>query len=398
MKNQVIDKEIRVLVITSIIPTELIDRKKNENDILFTTEDAIKKQRNNIKFQYLFTVPKTGFLLSFLSSKWKAYYKLEKQGFFYSRERKIIVFPQIILPVRLALRKLYFGVGLYFYRHYLDRILRDFNPTIIHAQNVDSNAFIARWIKRKYGIPYIITLRESRNIDSLIKKNLKRANFLIALTPNEGNDKVFRFNGNYKIIPHGVSADSYDSDQTQQKEKEDRFRIISVCRLLPFKNIHLVLYKLNEIKDKIDFEYKIYGDGPEYESLEKLIYNLELSERVSLEGKISHKDVKREMKKADIFVLLSYPETFGRVFVESMASGLPFIGLKNTGIYGMVENGVESFFCEEANFLDVLTSCYHNQEFLSRVGDNARLAAERFKLENVANDLVGVYSKNQILG
>src|SRR5690606_33794820 len=149
----------------------------------------------------------------------------------------------------------------------------EFNPNIIHAQNADSNAFIARWIKEKYGIPYVVTLRESRNPDGVIKRNLKEAEVLIALTNNKNTYEVSQcgFKSKTKVIPHGIPISFFTSlESKEDKPKRDKFKLISVCRLLSFKNLDIIIRKLNDVKDIIDFEYKIYGEGPEYDSLKKL--------------------------------------------------------------------------------------------------------------------------------
>src|SRR5690606_20888394 len=101
--------KIRVLVLTSIIPTDKISKKKDENDILFVTEDKVNQLNNNIIFNYLFIIPRTNSLFRFLSKKWNSYYSLQKDEYFFSYGRKIFILPQIILPKRSSFRKLYFN-------------------------------------------------------------------------------------------------------------------------------------------------------------------------------------------------------------------------------------------------------------------------------------------------
>ena len=77
-------KEVKILVITGILPVSAIEYKKTENDILLVTEDEIKKRHKNISFQYIFTFPYANKLLAIISLKWKTYYKLKKRSFFVS--------------------------------------------------------------------------------------------------------------------------------------------------------------------------------------------------------------------------------------------------------------------------------------------------------------------------
>ena len=55
------------------------------------------------------------------------------------------------------------------------------------------------------------------------------------------------------------------------------------------------------------------------------------------------------MKKADIFVLPSYDETFGLVYLEAMAAGCLTIGSINEGIDGTIVNNQNGFLCDPFN-------------------------------------------------
>src|SRR5690606_3171137 len=94
----------------------------------------------------------------------------------------------------------------------------------------------------------------------------------------------------YKIIPHGIDNHFYiKSNEMLAKlnSLDDRkLKLLSVCRLLPYKNIEFVINKLNEIKDKIDFEYNIYGDGSQFEKLKLQIEKLGLSKKIFLHGRV----------------------------------------------------------------------------------------------------------------
>ncbi len=52
------------------------------------------------------------------------------------------------------------------------------------------------------------------------------------------------------------------------------------------------------------------------------------------------------MPAADIFVLPSYAETFGLVYLESMACGCITIGSGNEGVDGIIKDGENGLFCD----------------------------------------------------
>ena len=97
--------------------------------------------------------------------------------------------------------------------------------------------------------------------------------------------------------------------------------ILSVGRLTKQKNYK---YLINEIKEFIkknnDYDLIILGEGEERESLNKIIVDSDLSDRVFLLG---HKNNQYSyMKKASAFILTSLWEEVGFVIVESALSNL----------------------------------------------------------------------------
>jgi len=67
------------------------------------------------------------------------------------------------------------------------------------------------------------------------------------------------------------------------------------------------------------------GDGPLRDALKKRINEHGLGETITLCGAMDQSDVVEEMRAADIFLLPSVHEGFGRVLVEAQATGLPIV-------------------------------------------------------------------------
>jgi hypothetical protein len=67
------------------------------------------------------------------------------------------------------------------------------------------------------------------------------------------------------------------------------------------------------------------GHGPQFGALRERVAALGLGEYVRFTGLLDRSGVYREMAAADLFVLPSFTESFGKVIVEAMAAGLPVI-------------------------------------------------------------------------
>jgi glycosyltransferase involved in cell wall biosynthesis len=61
---------------------------------------------------------------------------------------------------------------------------------------------------------------------------------------------------------------------------------------------------------------------------------------------VAHNDLPRIYHHAYIFALPSLGDSFGQVFSEAMACGLPIIAARSGGVQGFVETGVNGFLVE----------------------------------------------------
>ena len=71
-----------------------------------------------------------------------------------------------------------------------------------------------------------------------------------------------------------------------------------------------------------------------------------LTDRVVVHGPVSRSRVDAFYRSADVFVLPAYRETYGTVFGEAMAAGLPVIGWRAGNLPYLIEGGREGLMCE----------------------------------------------------
>ena len=388
----------RVLVITSILPIATIEYKKTENDILLVTEDEIKKRHPKVQFSYLFTFPYAGKLLAMMSSKWKSYYELKKRDKYLLRNRIIWLFPILILPKKVFFRTILIQISLFMNKSKIKTILNEFKPTVIHAQNSDGAAYMARIIGEKYNIPYIVTLRGlNKFTDKIIKNNLDKASSLLAISPKQKIDGKKLTLKKINFIPHGINEEFF-LGKKKNEIPVSPLRLVTVCRLIPLKNINLILKTLSNYEQEVIFD--IYGEGPEKETLNKLIIELGLQDTVNLKGFIPNTTLPLVLNNYQIFIMPSFPETLGRVYFEAMACGLPVIASRNTGIDGLITEGKEGFLIDPNNnedfsrqLIKILKKLQNNTTVIETMSSHVKKYALQYTWNTIVSKYMSVYNK-----
>ncbi|MBZ0093868.1 MAG: glycosyltransferase [Sulfuricella sp.] len=108
--------------------------------------------------------------------------------------------------------------------------------------------------------------------------------------------------------------------------------VVSMGRLHKKKGFTLLIEAFGGLlSDFIDAVLLIAGeDDGERGSLENQIERLGLKGKVFLVGELKGQDKAEFLAGADMFVLPSYSENFGNVYLEAMAAGLPIVASKGT--------------------------------------------------------------------
>lgn len=212
-------------------------------------------------------------------------------------------------------------------------------PDVIHAHFYFLGA-IAQGLKR-FNIPVVLTEHSSKMNCAL--ESITPLDRAIAKKAYGCADRLIAVSGalaghmreNFGVSPSVISnvADVSNFVFRSRGLRKDitaggarPFSFVSVGNLIPLKRFDLLIeaFALAFRNDSI-VSLTIVGGGPEYDSLRRLAGEKGLSERVVLTGAVPREQVRQAMYMADAFVLASSTETFGLVYAEAMATGLPVI-------------------------------------------------------------------------
>jgi glycosyltransferase involved in cell wall biosynthesis len=132
-----------------------------------------------------------------------------------------------------------------------------------------------------------------------------------------------------------ISNASLVADARPELREPRRIRLITVGTLAQlYKAPHVLIDATAAcIRQGLDLELVLIGDGKHRAELEAQGARLGVGERIHFRGQLTAGAVVRaELDRADVFVLPSFQEGLPRAMVEAMARGLPCVGSTVGGI------------------------------------------------------------------
>jgi glycosyltransferase involved in cell wall biosynthesis len=228
-----------------------------------------------------------------------------------------------------------------------------------------------------------------RNVDAIIANSTWTAQQIVRYGGSPDKVQIVHLGGNPpKRIELGNALPPRSNDVVL---------LLSVGNLYESKGHAYVLRALRELRHQgYKLRYKIVGDGPQRNALETLARQLGLADVVSFEGYKSHAEVWPYYAECDIFVLPSWIEGFGIVYIEALAMGKPVIGCEGTG-------GPEDLKalgdCVElvkprdvGSLVSALQRLIENPERRRQMGEiGRRIVEEHFTWERNAADTMRIY-------
>lgn len=231
------------------------------------------------------------------------------------------------------------------------KILRSFQPDLIHVHVLTREGLIALKEKILKGTPYVITEHWSRYLPAnnafrggfrkmITRHVVKSASAMIAVSETLKKAMLQNRleNPEFIVIPNPVETSLFTIGGRQGGNNVKRFINISCFEDRP-KNISGFLDAVKNLSEKRkDFECLLIGDGPEFNLWKSRAEELGLlGKQVFFTGLKEQKELVKEIQGAGFMVLSSNYETFGTVVIECLSCGIPVVAT-NVGIVPEVIN------------------------------------------------------------
>ncbi|HEY3248358.1 MAG TPA: glycosyltransferase [bacterium] len=182
--------------------------------------------------------------------------------------------------------------------------------------------------------------------------------------------------------------------------QHDQPLLVTASRLGKEKSVDLLLAAFARLPERFEAALLVVGGGPQLHELQALAAQLGVARRAIFAGLLSHRQAVECMAAADVFLFASQTETQGLAVIEAMAAGVPVVAVDAGGVADAVEDGTTGFLTPPAaDALAARTAVLLEDPRLRRqFGDAGRAAAEKFSLEHVTAQVVGVYESLLAVG
>lgn len=306
-------------------------------------------------------------------------------------------------------------IGRYIFYHRWKKIFRKVitayvanngKPSAVHVHVPYPAGRLALWVKRKYGIPFVVTehwtiyqpgngipyQQQPLRLRTLISRVIKETARFLPVSTDLGR-KVNQFAGPVvtTVVPNVVDTTLFYF-QGKPQTAGPVFRFIHVSGMNKQKNPEGLLRSF-AAAFREDPEMELLLLGNKDSSLQAFANSLGLPDNtIRFGGEVSYVTVAREMQQAAAFILFSNVENAPCVISEALCSGLPVIATRTGGIPEMLDdtNGILIEAGDETGFKKALLDLKKNYARYNRaaIAENAKAI---YAYETVAEAFAEVY-------
>ena len=274
---------------------------------------------------------------------------------------------------------------------------------LVHAHMLPRDGHAGLLVARALGVPMALTVHGTdvlrycepgRTPWARNRRIAQEADALMAVStlllsrvaPYRGEGRITR------VVPNGV-----DLSLVPEQVRTTPRAVISVGTLKARKCMDRTLEAFARLAGEFpDATLTIVGMGEMEGALRGRIAELHLEQRVTLTGGLPHGQVLARMAESDLFVLPSWGEGYGIVYIEAMAAGCIAVGAKGEGIEDTIRDG-ENGFLVPAGDTDavcrVMRDVFAHRERYAGLRERGRQTARALTWARNADTVAAIYQE-----
>lgn len=284
--------------------------------------------------------------------------------------------------------------------------------SMVHAHWLIPQGLLGAFIKKKYGIPLIVTIHGSdlfplknrifRHLQKIVVENAD----IITVPSQTAKDELLlrfpRIKNKVEILPMGIDTSTFNPKKEGRGKYGKCQIILFVGRLNEQKGIEYLIRSMPLVAGKIkNARLLIIGDGEHKKRLNEIISGLKL-ENIEFLGAKEHSELPYYYRISDAVVLPSATsrigtEGMGLVLVEAMACGTCAIGSSSGGIKDVIKDRHNGLIFEEKNPEDLankIIMAIGDKKLRTRLGKNGMAyAKQNYDWKIISKKFLSLYGR-----
>jgi L-malate glycosyltransferase len=335
-----------------------------------------------------------------LTAHWKGLpYREERNGFQIIRFGSRRTEPYRASFLSMAL---YVLAGLWVGR----RLMRSFQPDVIHAHFAVPAGALAWMLTRLHRIPYVLTVHLGdvpggvpektdawfRWIYPLTPSIWREASAIVAVSEFTRQLAMKKYRERIEVVPNGVDLSTLRPQQIAHNKPP---RIVFAGRFMEQKNPLQFVQTLHELKE-LDWQAVMIGDGSLAQDVKCAIRESGLQDRFHLTGWIDPQEVLDWFERSDILFMPSRAEGLPVVGVHALAKGLAIVASRVGGFVDLVDEDRNGYLIQESNtplFTSSLTRLLSDPARLLAFRAASLEKAKSFELEQIVTQYENIFRR-----
>lgn len=293
------------------------------------------------------------------------------------------------------------------------KMLRDLLPLadgvdVIHSHTVFSGGYVARLLKKTYGIPYIVAVRNTdvnvffkymfhlRHLGVKIMQDAYRIVFLsssylefvlASYVPPSLREQI---RAKSIVIPNGIDDFFLKNTPEPGNKVSVPLELLYAGEINSNKNLELTVQAAKLLREQeMDVRLTVVGNILE-EKYRKL---LEDTSFVSYFPRCPKEEILQHLRESDIFVMPSHTETFGLVYAEAMSQGIPVLYTRGQGFDGQFPEGTVGYPVSDSDPVELAEKIRQVAENYSSLSANCLANVSRFDWHVIAEEYLSIYER-----
>lgn len=308
-------------------------------------------------------------------------------------------------PLTLSSYALTWMAGTSQFRKIAERI----EPRIIHSNSATAHLY-AGSVAKKLGIPSVWHSRDLRPLQFPASTICRNADFVVAVSQCVADFLGANGFKQYRIsrIYNGIDAEAWQARVTDRDVRaelgltEAERILLMAAQFVPWKRHEDAVRAMPRILERVPAVRLVlagsdlWGTHPEIEAdLKALAAELNVADEVLFVGQ--RDDVPDLMDAAELVLIPSDAEPFGRTTIEAMALGKPVVGTRAGGLPEVVRDGETGLLVVPRfpeSLADACLRLLENESLAYRIGEASRARVEKhFNMSTVTAETLALYRK-----